>query len=117
MSDKRPPYETGNSNPAWTSLVVHLNNVQPLPPALIRAAYREHIAQLESEQQALWADCMELRQAWVESAELIMPSLGEGLTQHLDRVVRDHALSAPKPPLPRVSFFARIVDSIRRFFR
>ncbi|CAA0099523.1 Uncharacterised protein [Halioglobus japonicus] len=118
MSDNQRTSKSDNNDAAWASLVAHLNTVQPLPSALIRAAYLEHVAQQRSAWCALRAECLELRHTWVDAAELIKPSLADGLTPHLDGVVRDHALRSPlKPSLPRAGLWARVRDDIRRFFQ
>ena len=110
MSNKNIPH------PAWDALIMHLKSKQPPPVDLFRAAFLEHERLEEEKLQALFSECMELREEWVMEAEIIKPSVDDALASRLGDVLHDHAQKSPQPLLPRFPFIARI-PFLRRFFR
>lgn len=115
MTDVSTP-ESHSTSP-WFALINTAKAVQPIEPALIRAAFDEHEVQRRLRLTRLMSEALELRDAWCVDALSICPLTVPTLEQKLQDTLEHRAESTPKPATPRLPLHRRISLFLRRFKR
>ena len=107
--------KTVSNRPAWDTIIMQIKNNRVPEPELIKSAYLEHsrLAQQVLEEEI--AEAIELRETWMENAEILHPSNVNSLDTSLNDVL-EHQTSTSKPNTPNVSLMARI-PFLRKFIK